>query len=116
MLLTAHSTTRHIILFADAADSEEEGLYKELLAQCAKANIPVTVIGLGTDHDSDADLLRDIAARGGGRIFFTEDANDLPRLFAQDTFIVARSAFVDEPAAQRSEERRVGKECRSRWS
>ena len=101
MLLTAHSTTRHIILFADAADSEEEGLYKELLAQCAKANITVTVIGLGTDHDSDADLLRDIAARGGGRIFFTEDANDLPRLFAQDTFIVARSAFVDEPAAQR---------------
>jgi len=102
MLLTAHSSTRHIILFADAADSEEEGMYRELLAQCAKANITVTVIGLGTPKDSDADLLRDIAARGGGRIFFTEDANDLPRLFAQDTFIVARSAFVDEPTAQRT--------------
>ncbi len=102
MLLTAGSATRHIILFADAADSEEPGAYRELLAQCAKENITVTVIGLGTPADQDAELLRDIAARGGGRIFFTEDANELPRLFAQDTFIVARSAFVDEATAQRA--------------
>lgn len=102
MLLTARSSTKHIILFADAADSEEPGLYRELLEKCARENITVTVIGLGKDTDSDAGLLRDIAARGSGRIFFTEDANDLPRLFAQDTFIVARSAFVDEPSAQRT--------------
>jgi uncharacterized membrane protein/Mg-chelatase subunit ChlD len=102
MLLTAGSATRHIILFADAADSEEPGAYRELLAKCAKENITVTVIGLGKDTDSDADLLRDIAARGSGRIFFTDDANELPRLFAQDTFIVARSAFVDEATAQRT--------------
>jgi uncharacterized membrane protein len=102
MMLTARASTRHIILFADAADSEEPGKYKELLAECAKANITVTVIGLGKPNDSDADLLRDIAQRGGGRCFFTEDANDLPRLFAQDTFIVARSAFVDEATAVRT--------------
>lgn len=97
MLLTAKAETRHIILFADAADSEEPGKYQELLARCRAANITVTVIGLGTPGDSDADLLRDIAQRGGGRIVFTDDANDLPRLFAQDTLIVARSAFVSDP-------------------
>ncbi|HJQ35517.1 MAG TPA: vWA domain-containing protein, partial [Thermoanaerobaculia bacterium] len=102
MLLTAGSPTRHIILFADAADSEEPGAYRELLAKCAQENITVTVIGLGKDTDQDAELLRDIARRGGGRIFFTEDANELPRLFAQDTFIVARSAFVGEATAQRA--------------
>lgn len=97
MLLTARAQTRHIILFSDAADSEEPGMYRELLAQCLKANITVSVIGLGKANDVDADLLRDIAKRGNGRIFFTDDANDLPRLFAQDTFIVARNALVTDP-------------------
>ena len=36
----------------------------------------VSVIGLGTEADKDADLLKDIAARGKGRIFFNADAND----------------------------------------
>lgn len=99
MLLTARSTTRHIILFADAADAEEPGMYQDLLAKCRTANISVSVIGLGSEGDVDAQLLRDIAQRGGGRCFFTADARELPRLFAQDTFIVARSAFVAEPTA-----------------
>src|SRR5262245_61917214 len=34
MLLQAESGTRHIILFADAADSEEAGKYRDLLQQC----------------------------------------------------------------------------------
>jgi len=96
MLLKAKAGTRHIILFADAADSEEPGKYQELLAQCHQAGITVSVIGLGTPRDQDADLLRDIARRGGGQIFFTTNAEELPRLFAQDTFVVSRSAFVEE--------------------
>ncbi len=97
MLVTAKSQTRHILLFADANDSEEPGDYKRLLDACAKANVTVSVVGLGTEKDSDAELLRDIARRGGGQIYFTEDAEDLPRIFAQDTFIVARSAMVESP-------------------
>jgi Mg-chelatase subunit ChlD len=96
MLLSCPAKTRHIILFADAADSEEPGRYKELLAHCAAEGITVTVIGLGTERDQDAELLKDIAHRGGGRIFFTDNPYDLPRLFAQDTFIVARNTFINE--------------------
>src|SRR5262249_47368953 len=98
MLLKAESGTRHIILFADAADSEEPGKYRELLQQCEQSSVTVSVIGLGKPTDVDADLLRDIAKRGGGQIFFTERAEELPRLFAQDTIIVARSMFLDQPA------------------
>ncbi len=97
MLLKAQSGTRHIILFSDAADSEEPGKYRELLQQCEQSGITVSVIGLGKPTDVDADLLRDIAKRGSGQIFFTENAEDLPRLFAQDTIIVARSMFLDQP-------------------
>ena len=46
--------------------------------------------------DVDAELLRDIARRGEGRVFFTQNAQELPRLFAQDTFVVARSTFIEE--------------------
>lgn len=97
MLLKAQSGTRHIILFADATDSEEPGKYRELLQQCEQSGVTVSVIGLGKPTDVDAELLRDIAKRGNGQIFFTENAEDLPRLFAQDTIIVARSMFLDQP-------------------
>ena len=41
-------------------------------------------------------MLQDIAKRGNGRIFFTDKPEELPRLFAQDTFVVARNTFLDE--------------------
>ena len=66
MLLSCPAKTRHIVLFADAADSEEAGKYQELLALCAKEQITVSVVGLGSERDQDAELLKDIARRGGG--------------------------------------------------
>ena len=97
MIADAKAGTRHIILFADAADSEEPGKYKELIDKCQGAGITISVIGLGKETDSDAELLRDIARRGGGQIFFTDNPEELPRLFAQDTFVVARSSFLEDP-------------------
>ncbi len=97
MIQKARAQTKHIILFADAADSEEPGDYKNLLEKMRQADITVSVIGLGKPTDSDAELLRDVAKRGNGRCYFTEDPGELPRLFAQDTFVVARSTFLDQP-------------------
>ena len=102
MIARATAGTRHIILFADAADSEEPGDYRTLLDNCTKAGVTVSVIGLGTERDSDAELLKDIAHRGGGQCMFTDDAHELPRLFAQDTFLVSRSTFVEDPTGVRT--------------
>jgi len=88
---------RHLILFSDAADSEEPGDYVRLLEEMAAGSTTVSVIGLGTQKDPDAALLEDIAKRGGGRLFFTEDATTVPNLFAQETVAVARSLFVRDP-------------------
>jgi len=87
---------RHIILFSDAADSEEPGQYKELLAEMKERGSTVSVIGLGNRQDPDSALLEDIAQRGGGRIFFSQNAGDLPNIFAQETVTVARSTFIEE--------------------
>lgn len=88
---------RHIILFSDAADSEQPDDYVNLLAEITAQKATVSVIGLGTESDPDADFLKDIAKRGNGRIFFNQDANELPALFAQETVAVARSTFIEEP-------------------
>ena len=89
--------TRHIILFADAADAEEPGDYVRLLEEVTKEGGSVSVIALGTEADSDAAFLKDVAKRGNGRIFFTDRAEDLPNVFTAETVAVARSAFVSDP-------------------
>ncbi|PKL44649.1 MAG: hypothetical protein CVV41_04600 [Candidatus Riflebacteria bacterium HGW-Riflebacteria-1] len=96
MLLQSKAKTRHIILFADASDAEQPGQYWVLLEKAGQAGITCSVIGLGRETDSDANLLKKIATEGKGRIFFTNDPNELPRLFTQDTFVAARSTFIDE--------------------
>ncbi len=97
MLMQSDAGTRHIILFSDAADSEQPGKYKELLEKATQSGITVSVIGLGSETDCDANFLRDVALRGLGRCFFSNQPQELPRLFAQDTFVVARNTFVSDP-------------------
>jgi Mg-chelatase subunit ChlD/uncharacterized membrane protein len=100
-LVNAPQLTKHIILFSDAQDSEQPGDYENLLQKFEAAGITTSVIGLGTDVDKDAELLKDIAKRGKGNIMFTNDAEELPRLFTEDTMTVSRSSFVrKDPASQ----------------
>ncbi len=101
MIQPSDAGARHIILFADAADAEEPGDSMALLARCKEAGITVSVVGLGTEQDADAQLLADIGVAGGGRVFFTNDPNLLPQLFTQDALAVSRSGFLDEPASLR---------------
>ncbi|MDF2375906.1 MAG: VWA domain-containing protein [Verrucomicrobiales bacterium] len=101
-LKQAEAGQRHLILFTDAADSEEPGEYKALLSEMQKEGTTVSVIGLGTRSDADADFISDIASRGNGRIFFTTIPDEIPNIFAQETVSVARSTFVEEPVSTQS--------------
>ena len=102
MIQESNKGTRHIVLFADAADAEEPGDYQRLLETLKPLGITVSVIGLGSDKDKDAEFLKDVAARGQGRLHFAANADDLPRLFAQEAITVARSSFVSEPTGARA--------------
>ena len=94
-------STRHIILFSDAQDSEEPGAYKTLLKKFRASGVTVSVIGLGADKDVDAGLLKDVAKLGEGNVMFTADAQELPRLFTQDTMTIARNTFIEaDPEVQ----------------
>jgi hypothetical protein len=106
-LKKANVGSRHLILFADANDSEEPGDYKRLLAEITGEGGTVTVIGMGTKGDVDAKLLEDIAKLGNGRIYFADQPMDIPQVFAQETVTIARSAFIKDP---------VGAQATGRWT
>jgi Mg-chelatase subunit ChlD len=99
MVQESDKGTRHIILFADANDAEEPGEYQRLLDTITPLGITVSVIGMGSELDKDAEFLKDVAKRGKGRIQFAAAVEDLPRLFAQEAITVARSSFVDMPTS-----------------
>lgn len=101
MLERAEHVNRHIILFADASDAEEPEGVPELLDALRARGTTVSVIALGSELDSDAEFLMDIADLGEGEIYFTTEAEELPRLFAQDTLMVARSSFIEESVGVR---------------
>ena len=92
-LSRSSAPTKHVILFADAADSEEPGDFRSYLAKAAASGITVSVIGLGRESDCDAGLLKEIAEAGKGTCQFESDANEIPRLFMQDTYLVAKTAM-----------------------
>lgn len=93
--------TRHVILFSDAQDSEEPGDYKRLIKTMTDNGCTISVIGLGTPGDVDAPLLDDIAKLGNGRIFYSDQPMDIPKIFAQETVTIARSAFLKDPVTTR---------------
>ena len=97
MIQNAKAQTKHIILFSDAADAEQSAHYEEIVGKLRDADVTVSVVGLGTEHDCDANMLKDLARRGGGECYFSNDPDEIPRIFAQDTFTIARSTFIDQP-------------------
>jgi len=99
MISQAKAQNKHIILFSDASDAEQSAHYQDIVAKCVAAGVTISVVGLGTEHDCDAALLKDIARMGGGECYFSDDPDEIPRIFAQDTFTIARSTFVDQPSA-----------------
>ncbi len=100
-LRDAKALTKHIVIFADAADAEEPGDYKDFVPKLVQAGVTVSVIGLGSDTDSDADFLKDLAKVGESSCTFVSDPVDLPRVFAQQTIEVVRSSFVEQPVGAR---------------
>ncbi len=114
-LEAAHATMRkvdtplrHVILFSDAADSEEKvkgipfgdgpGPRAEELARTMRdEGITTSVIGIGTEDDVDTQFLKDLAKAGGGRFYLTADASKLRSLFVQETERLVDSSLKETP-------------------
>jgi uncharacterized membrane protein len=100
---------KHVILFSDAADAEEknagemgdgttgEGSSLDLASAMLSAKITTSVVALGAETDRDTAFLRELAERGNGRFYLTNDATTLPQIFGAETIKVTQSSLVEEP-------------------
>lgn len=91
-LAVTRARIKHVILLTDGV-TQERGL-NELVQAMNAESITVSVVGLGSDVNRG--LLTQLAAAGGGRVYFTNDPHNLPRLFLRETMTVARSSAVEE--------------------
>ncbi len=86
--------TKHIILFADATDSQERSGVRKQVEKWNRAGVTVSVVGLGTSGDRHAPFLKRVAKAGKGTVHFTNNAKDLPRIFVQDVTRSIRKTFI----------------------
>ncbi len=83
---------KHIILLTDGQDSFRD--YDDLFREINGAGITVSTVAAGPD--SDQVLLREMAATCGGRYYYTDINSNIPRIFAQEVYLSAKSYLINE--------------------
>ena len=97
MLQGVRAKVKHVILLSDG--QAPSGGIPELINDMTNSRITVSSVGVGSG--ADRTLLRMIAEKGNGRVYFTSDARRVPQIFTKETTQVARSALVEEPVRVR---------------
>lgn len=81
------SKIKHVILLTDG-QAEKTG-YDDVLLDAATSGITVSAVAVG--HDADANLLKYISQKAGGRFYQTDEYTNLPAIFAKETFMAAKA-------------------------
>jgi Ca-activated chloride channel homolog len=92
ILQPANAKVKHVILLTDGQASYE-GI-AELVDEMRQSRITVSAVGVG---DADRHLLQIIAERGEGKLYMTENAAELPKIFMKETMEIQKSSLVEEP-------------------
>lgn len=83
---------KHVIILSDG--KTEEADFKPLVNRMALAGITISTVAVGSG--SDRVLMQNISQWGNGRAYYTNDADRIPRIFAGDTKIAAKSTILEE--------------------
>jgi Mg-chelatase subunit ChlD len=88
-LAAANAKIKHVILMTDGIAPSN---YNDLIDQLRGAGVTISTVAIGEDADSS---LADIAKRGGGRYYQVKRVEDVPKIFLQETVIVAGRDIVE---------------------
>jgi uncharacterized membrane protein len=88
-LSKADAKIKHIILMTDGIAPSN---YGDLVDQLHGAGVTISTVAIGDDADTN---LEDIAARGGGRYYQVKRVEDVPRIFLQETVVVAGRDIIE---------------------
>ena len=92
-LSTRSARLKHVIVLTDGA-APWEGI-SDITSAMRSEGITVSSVGVG--GDAERSLLEMIAELGGGRFYATNDPNNIPQIFVQETAMVSRTNLVEEP-------------------
>ncbi len=84
---------KHVVLLSDGVSVSRLADHEALLRRIAASRITVSTVAMGSE--ADPTTMSEIAQRTGGRFWFVRDADELPRIFAEET---RRSGREDLPA------------------
>ncbi|MEC9071811.1 MAG: VWA domain-containing protein, partial [Myxococcota bacterium] len=84
---------KHIILLTDGVSSHR-GQVLDLVNQRARSKTTVSSVAVGLG--SDQGLLMQIAEVGGGRYYFTDRPDNIPKLFLKEASEVTRRSLVED--------------------
>jgi uncharacterized membrane protein len=91
VLAPANAKIKHVIVLTDGQASYD-GI-AETVDEMRQSRITVSAVGIG---DADRTLLSLIAERGEGKLYMTENAAELPKIFMKETQEVAKSSLVED--------------------
>jgi Ca-activated chloride channel homolog len=83
---------KHVIVLSDGLTSQAD--FHTLIQDLKSSHVTVSTVALG--KDSDQSLLKSIAQWGGGRSYYTDNAENLPRIFVGETGIATRKAVLEK--------------------
>lgn len=91
-MLPSDAKLKHIVLLTDGQDGFNQ--YNDLLERINAAGITVSTVAVGAD--SDQDTLSRIADACGGRYYYTDVNNAIPRIFAQEVYLSTNTYLLNE--------------------
>ncbi|MEY3015170.1 MAG: hypothetical protein RIT45_3905 [Pseudomonadota bacterium] len=83
---------KHVILLSDG-QAPRNGI-DALVRQMRRSGVTVTTVGVGAEVDRS--MLESIADRGGGRSYFTDRPETLPRIFVRETKEISGETVVEK--------------------
>jgi Mg-chelatase subunit ChlD len=85
---------RHVVLLTDGRSfTDDRVAYQQLAESALSQGITLSTIAIG--FDSDTELLDNLAQWGGGRYYFADDPEDIPRLTLQESEIARSDPSVE---------------------
>jgi uncharacterized membrane protein/Mg-chelatase subunit ChlD len=83
---------KHMILLTDGWS--DQSTYDALIEEMRQHNITLSAIAAGSGA---SDLLQDLARKGGGRYYTSDDTSDVPQLFLKETVLATGAYLVEQP-------------------
>lgn len=96
-LLASDAQIKHVIVLSDG--QSEAGDFPGIAKAITDAGMTLTAVAVGSD--AAFEMMQELAERGGGRFYATDNPDNLPRIFTREASLASRSTIIEEPFVPR---------------